>query len=264
MQRAMEGARRCAEGEALLGDADALAAVARDALAHQAAVGSSPELRRTVVLYECTSCKRTEMETGAGPIEIDDGSAAALGCGAPVVNLETEGRLQRRGGPMPAAVARAVRLRDRDRCRVPGCCRRRYVDVHHLDPRSRGGVHSRKNCLCLCTTHHRMLHEGNIVISGDAEAGPEFHDGQGRRLVDPLAPTQSHRNVTQAGAPGVAAPDAEGRRLLLAMGNRGGWTVDDLCEVTKLPPATVTSTLLMFELGGQVSSDPAGRYRALQ
>jgi hypothetical protein len=261
MQRAMEGARRSAEGDALLGDADALAAVARDALAQQATDTDSADLRRTVVLYECTSCTRTEVETGVGPIEIGEASAAALGCGAPVVKLESAGRIERRGGPMPSAVARAVRLRDRDRCRVPGCRRRRYVDVHHLDPRSRGGVHSRKNCLCLCTTHHRMLHEGNLVITGDPEAAIDFHDGAGAKLIDPLAATK-HDGVTQPGASGFRAPD--GHRLLSTMGNRGGWTVDDLCEATKLPPATVTSTLLLFELGGQVCADLAGRYRALQ
>src|SRR5207237_1241570 len=62
---------------------------------------------------------RTELETGAGPIELGDGTAAALGCGAKVCDLRTEGRVERRGGPLPRAVARAVRLRDRDRCRVP-------------------------------------------------------------------------------------------------------------------------------------------------
>ena len=138
VQRAMEGARRATEGDALLTDAGALEAMARDALARQAESDQS-ELHRTVVLYECRTCRRTELETGAGPIELGDGAAAARGCGAPVRDLRTEGRIERRGGPLPASVERAVRLRDRDRCRVPGCYRRRYVDVHHIQERSRGG-----------------------------------------------------------------------------------------------------------------------------
>jgi hypothetical protein len=180
LQRAMEGARRAGEGQALLSDGEALEAVARDAMGAQAAIGqkaiagrtasAGADVRRTVVLYECTACRRTEVETGAGPIEIGDVAAAALGCGAAVVDLATEGRLERRGGPLPTAVARAVRLRDRDRCRVPGCSRRRYVDVHHIVERARGGVHSRKNCLCLCGTHHRMLHERQLVITATRKA----------------------------------------------------------------------------------------------
>jgi hypothetical protein len=145
LERAMEGARRAAEGTTLLSDAEALEAVARDALALQAAVHSSDAscLQRTVVLYECQSCGRAELETGKGAVELGDGAAAAVGCGAVVRDLRSEGRVVRRGGPIPKAVRRAVLLRDRGRCRVPGCERRRYVDVHHREARAEGGEHSR-------------------------------------------------------------------------------------------------------------------------
>jgi hypothetical protein len=272
LQRAMEGARRADEGNALLSDGEALEAVARDALGAQAAIDGQPaiagktsagaDVRRTVVLYECKACKRTEVETGAGPIEVGDVAAAALGCGAAVIDLATEGRLERRGGPLPTAVARAVRLRDRDRCRVPGCSRRRYVDVHHIVERARGGVHSRKNCLCLCGTHHRMLHERQLVITGDPEGAIDFFDGAGRRLADARG---AEDGVTHSGSSGDAAPmlSGEGRRLLATMGARGGWSADDLCEATGLPAATVGSTLIFCELAGQVRRDGAGRYQAL-
>jgi hypothetical protein len=263
VQRAMEGARRADEGQALLSDGDALEAVARDALAAQTAAAPT-EMRRTVVLYECTTCKRTEVETGAGPIEVGDAPAATLGCGAAVIDLEKEGRVERRGGPLPAAVARAVRLRDRDRCRVPGCSRRRYVDVHHLVERARGGVHSRKNCLCLCNTHHRMLHERQLVITGDPEGAIDFFDGTGRQVGGP----RPDAGMTQGGSPDGAAPlgsmlSADDGRLLAAMGARGGWSVDDLCEATGLPSQAVGATLIFFELAGRVRCDLAGRYRAV-
>jgi hypothetical protein len=213
LQRAMEGARRADEGQALLGDGDALEAVARDAMGAQTAGGAQTavaaqttsagaDIRRTVVLYECKTCQRTEIETGAGPIEVGDVAAAALGCGAAVIDLATEGRVERRGGPLATAVARAVRLRDRDRCRVPGCSRRRYVDVHHIVERARGGVHSRKNCLCLCGTHHRMLHERQLVISGDPEGAIDFFDGAGRRLADARG---AKDGVTHSGSSGDRA-----------------------------------------------------------
>jgi hypothetical protein len=267
LQRAMEGARRADEGNALLSDGEALDAVARDAMGAQAALAgkttsAGTDVRRTVVLYECRACHRTEVETGAGPIEVGDAAAAALGCGAAVIDLATEGRLERRGGPLPAAVARAVRLRDRDRCRVPGCSRRRYVDVHHLVERARGGVHSRKNCLCLCGTHHRMLHERQLVITGDPEGAIDFFDGAGRRLADAR---RAEGGVTHSGSSGDAAPmlSGEGRRLLATMGARGGWSADDLCEATGLPAGTVGSTLIFCELAGQVRRDEAGRYQAV-
>jgi hypothetical protein len=281
LQRAMAGARRAAEQDALLSDEEALAALARDALAAQAS-GQS-EIGRTVVLYECRSCARTELETGAGPIELGDGTAAALGCGAKVCDLRTEGRVERRGGPLPRAVARAVRLRDRDRCRVPGCSRRRYVDVHHIDERAHGGVHARKNCVCLCSTHHRMLHERQLVIRGNAEAELEFLDELGRPLFVPRAPvTPEVRGdhllappVTQGGsltgggvdahAPSAAeeaALDPASAELVAHMGNRGGWNVDALCNATGLPANTVAAALMMLELAGTVRRDVCGSFVA--
>jgi hypothetical protein len=272
LQRAMEGARRADEGQTLLSDGDALEAVARDAMGAQAAIDGQPaiagrtsagaDVRRTVVLYECRACKRTEIETGAGPIEVGEVAAAALGCGAAVIDLATEGRLERRGGPLPTAVARAVRLRDRDRCRVPGCSRRRYVDVHHIVERARGGVHSRKNCLCLCGTHHRMLHERQLVIAGDPEGAIDFFDGAGRRLADA---GRAEGGVTHSGSSeeaGAMLP-GEGRRVLATMGARGGWSIDELCAATGLPPGTVAGTLIECELAGRACCDAAGRYQAL-
>jgi hypothetical protein len=165
LERAMQGARRAAEGS--MSDAEALAAVARDALAQQDQGDADP--RSTVVLYECQHCQKTELETGREPMDLTPAEAARLGCGAKVVDLERAGRLVRRGGPLPAAVKNAVLLRDRCQCRVPGCRRRRYVDVHHIEAQSRGGEHSRKNCVALCSQHHRMLHEGKLQVEGDAD-----------------------------------------------------------------------------------------------
>ena len=253
-QRAMEGARLVAEGDALLSDDEALAAVARDALARQQA-GEPGDLRRTVVLYECRACQRTELETGAGPVELDEGAAAARACGARTRDLRTEGRVVRRGGRLPRSVERAVRLRDRDRCRVPGCSRRRYVDVHHIEERARGGVHSRRNCLCLCDTHHRMLHEGALVIAGDPEDAIDFRNAAGAPIVDPLAPSRNHTAAaTQCGS-------SRGSELLAVMGKRGGWNVDMLCDATGLPAADVATALTVFELEGRLARDAAQRYR---
>ncbi|MEZ4306539.1 MAG: hypothetical protein R3F14_00615 [Polyangiaceae bacterium] len=197
VQRAMEGARRASE--ASLSDAEALAAVARDALARQVTDVNGADPRRAVVLYECQSCARTELDTGGGPVELGVGAAATLGCGAREWDLRTEGRTVQRGGPLPSAIERAVRLRDRNTCRVPGCFRRRYVDVHHITFQSKGGEHSRTNCVCLCTTHHGLLHDGRLRIEGDAEGELLFHDETGAPLPPPAA---SHSGTsTVSGAP---------------------------------------------------------------
>jgi hypothetical protein len=266
----MEGARRASE--ASLSEADALAAVARDALERQSAGADTADPRHTVVLYECQSCERTEVDTGAGPLEIGAGAAAALGCGARVRDLRTEGRVVRRGGPLPKAVERAVRLRDRNMCRVPGCRRRRYVDVHHIVPRSEEGEHSRKNCVCLCTTHHKRLHDGHLQIEGDAEGELMFHDATGALLSSPVASqvgtavAWSHVGTPAAASEGgraaaaVAGAGDDARALLALMGRRGGWSLDALVEASGLGVGAVQYALMTLELDGRVACEGFGSY----
>ena len=296
LQRAMEGARRASQ--ASLSDAEALAAAARDAIAQQSAGADTTDPRNTVVLYECQSCQRTEVDTGAGPLEVGAGAAAALGCGARVRDLRTEGRVVRRGGPLPKAIERTVRLRDRNTCRVPGCHRRRYVDVHHIAPRADGGEHSRGNCVCLCTTHHSLLHEGRLRIKGDADGALTFHDAtgaplssfgasqggtasgpfasqggtsaaehfasQGGRVAGPFA-SQSGSSAagpfaSQGGRAAAMGAGAEAAALIALMGRRGGWTVDALVEASGLRVGAVQGALLGLELDGLVACDGLGSY----
>ncbi len=274
VQRAMEGARRASEGS--LSDAEALAAVARDALERQNTDADTTDPRHTVVLYECQSCLRAEVDTGAGPLELGAGAAATLGCGARVRDLRTEGRVVRRGGALPKAIDRAVRLRDRNGCRVPGCRRRRYVDVHHITYQSEGGEHSRSNCLCLCTTHHSLLHDGRLRIEGDAEGELVFRDATGAPLSSPVA---SHVGTGEVGTgavgtaagcvashvgtgAGTAAASAgdEAATLLAVMGRRGGWSLDALVDATGLRVGAVQFGLMSLELDGRVSFDGLGSY----
>ena len=295
LQRAMEGARRASE--ASLSDAEALAAAARDAIAQQGAGADAADPRHTVVLYECQSCQRTELDTGAGPLEVGAGAAAALGCGARVRDLRTEGRIVRRGGPLPRAIERAVRLRDRNACRVSGCHRRRYVDVHHIAPRAGGGEHSRGNCVCLCTTHHALLHEGRLRIEGDADGELMFHDATGAPLssfgasqrgtaagpaasrggtaTGPAASRggtatgathASHSGTaigplaSQGGRAAAMGAGEEAAALLALMGRRGGWSVDALVEASGLRVGAVQSALICLELDGRVACEGLASY----
>jgi hypothetical protein len=68
---------------------------------------------------------------------------------------------------------RAVLLRD-GCCRVPGCGRRRGLQVHHLVPRSRGGTDDIANLAAVCPAHHRLLiPHGLLALVGN----PNLPDG---------------------------------------------------------------------------------------
>jgi hypothetical protein len=66
---------------------------------------------------------------------------------------------------------RLVFARDGGRCIVPGCKHWRFIDVHHVVPRAHRGPHRLENLACLCTAHHRAVHEGVLAIEGSATAG---------------------------------------------------------------------------------------------
>jgi hypothetical protein len=93
------------------------------------------------------------------PILIDeDGAPIAIG---------------RRTSSISPKVRRAVLLRD-GLCRVPGCARRRGLEVHHLVPRSRGGLDEISNLACVCPAHHRLLiPHGLLALVGN----PNVPDG---------------------------------------------------------------------------------------
>ncbi|HEX6450145.1 MAG TPA: DUF222 domain-containing protein [Trebonia sp.] len=82
-------------------------------------------------------------------------------------NLLDAGRRTRKPS---AALRRAVRERDRYRCRFPGCESRR-VDLHHIRFWANGGHTSLENLICLCKRHHRTVHDTGIII---AAAGGTF------------------------------------------------------------------------------------------
>ena len=59
------------------------------------------------------------------------------------------------------ALRRAIERRDQG-CVHPLCNRRRWLHIHHLQFWGDGGLTEPSNLVCLCTQHHRELHEGRF------------------------------------------------------------------------------------------------------
>ena len=72
-------------------------------------------------------------------------------------------------------------------CQAPGCRNTIAIDVHHIRPRSEGGTHHAQNLLCLCTVHHRAIHEGELVLSGRAPDQLVFHHADGTPYGGPVS-----------------------------------------------------------------------------
>ena len=72
---------------------------------------------------------------------------------------------ERRRRIVPARLMRALKLRDHDRCRFPGCPHQRYVEAHHIQHWIDGGETRLDNLVLLCSAHHRLLHHGAFHIA---------------------------------------------------------------------------------------------------
>ncbi len=79
---------------------------------------------------------------------------------------------------IPPALRRAVLRRDHERCQVPGCTHATFLDLHHIVPRSEGGLHELENLITLCGAHHRAAHRGTLLVTGSATQ-PHFRHADG-------------------------------------------------------------------------------------
>jgi 5-methylcytosine-specific restriction endonuclease McrA len=104
-----------------------------------------------VVIYRCEECGATRLPDGR-PLAPAVAAQAACDC-----------RTQREGEPnrasIPPALRRQVLARDSHRCQARSCRSTRFLEVHHREPRRRGGRNSAANLITLCAACHRLLHE---------------------------------------------------------------------------------------------------------
>jgi len=149
--------------ELLLAGLDALLA-SLEVSEHSAMDNSGGQLPRgnsappyQVVIYRCEEC---------GAVRLPDGRTLAPAVAA---QAACDCRTQREGAPnrasIPATLRRQVLVRDNHRCQAPGCRATRFLEVHHREPRRRGGRNSAANLITLCAVCHRLLHESGVGLA---------------------------------------------------------------------------------------------------
>jgi len=177
--------------------ADALVAVAEASLATEAVARPFHDRHLVVLHVGADDRGRPTGHLHLGPA-LPDSLRRQLSC-------DGRGRVQIDVGSRPLSVGRTARIvpqrtrlavEERDgACRVPGCERTKWLQIHHLVHWEDGGVTDTANLAALCSRHHRLHHRGQLGITGDADAadGLVFTDARGRRLQSsgrPAPPTQ--------------------------------------------------------------------------
>jgi hypothetical protein len=92
------------------------------------------------------------------------------------------GRAQR---IVPDRTRRLVEHRDQ-KCRVPWCPHKRWLQIHHIIHWTDGGPTDTANLIALCAACHRQHHHGELGIAGNADVpdGLTFTDRNGT-VIDP-------------------------------------------------------------------------------
>jgi len=234
--------------------ADALVGICADYLAGRAARADNPDTFQ-VIIHAGTAAMAGPQQPGDVPAEtrkalvalaetvplltfpeshpawplrchLEDGAAISpatlqmIACNATISAMlhDADGNVLnvgRRTRKLSAALRRAVRERDRHRCRYPGCESRR-VDAHHIRYWSNGGETKLGNLISLCKAHHHLVHDQGIIIAATSD-GFTFQLPDGARLSnspplpagDPAAITESHGAVITPTT--IVSPHSGGR-----------------------------------------------------
>jgi hypothetical protein len=150
--------------------ADAAVAMAEQTLAatevHAARAGAA---RRQLFIH-----LREDKLQGGLRAELHDGTALSgetllrIACDSGIVAVKTDAAgnpldVGRRRRTPPAALMRALRLRDRH-CAFPSCGCETYLEAHHVEHWAQCGETSLANTVLLCWRCHGLVHEGGFSM----------------------------------------------------------------------------------------------------
>lgn len=139
------------------------------AILEPASQQSPSKPRHQLATTTCRVCRQAHRVGTGMEIAVSAQELERVRCDSEDIgDLEREDPGRKLQKSIPEATRRKVVVRDQHRCTVPGCRSTRFIEVHHIKPRSEGGGHELSQLTSLCDGHHVLLHEGVIAIRGTA------------------------------------------------------------------------------------------------
>ena len=172
--------------------------------AHAGAAAAVSRPMYQIAITRCTDCMRAWHDVAGHTIEISETELAQASCDAELLGPVDGDRPARVTKTIPPRTRRAVLRRDRGRCVVPGCRNARYVDVHHIVPRAKGGKHTPTKLAALCSAHHTAAHDGRLRVEGTAPGNLRITHADGRPYG--AAPSHAGRDAAVAPIPASSEP----------------------------------------------------------
>jgi hypothetical protein len=161
-----------AERGAEITDADFVDSLCRGVIAPgTGAAGPSHQ----IAYQQCPDCRRATQNGAGREIEIAPEVFERASCDAKDLGSLDATAPERATATVTPRLREQVFARDHHRCTVPGCRSARNLDIHHIVPRAQGGTHHLWNMTLLCSGHHAALHDGLLVMQGQAPYGIQVH-----------------------------------------------------------------------------------------
>ncbi len=152
--------------------------------------GSAGDTKRSSDNYLVTiHVDQSALAGDVGRSSVPNETVKRLCCdGQAVVLTEAENgeplSIGRKSRVVPKGIERAVRSRDKNTCRFPGCHNKRFVEIHHIEHWANGGETSTDQLMLLCSKHHTLLHEGRFRIDKDFQNDWRFFRPDGVAVPD--------------------------------------------------------------------------------
>ena len=146
------------------------------------AASSSADHYQVVIHVDETALAGAETGNSQIPIE----SVRRMCCDGSLIPLVENEKgeplnVGRKVRTVTTAIRRALWARDKG-CGFPGCCHDRFVDAHHIKHWADGGETSVENLILLCSSHHKLVHEGGYSIQRDQTGELFFRRPDGKAV----------------------------------------------------------------------------------
>lgn len=110
-------------------------------------------------IHHCPECQSSTVQTGKGEMEIGEKEFERAKCDCQVSQAG-----ERNKTAIAPAIRREVFAHARHKCETPGCNHARFLEIHHVVPRSAGGSNELQNLKLLCTSCHGMVHRSPHLV----------------------------------------------------------------------------------------------------
>ncbi|PID79027.1 hypothetical protein CSB20_12165 [bacterium DOLZORAL124_64_63] len=118
------------------------------------AVANPKEPHTQIHVHHCPECEKSHITTSRGETELTPAEYEKLACDARIATSDGPNK-----SAIPPSTRRRVLARDQHRCQAPGCSHTRFLEIHHITPRSQGGTNAEENLTTLCSACHQRAHD---------------------------------------------------------------------------------------------------------